>query len=475
LTAIGTEIRGRWFLPARQDLDSTDATHATVANAPTTVESVRLRDIDQTLAMGVLPSADTPAWTYVNEGEVEGSVFSIVSSAVLKHDQLAGTAVGGRYRRTLTWLCPRQWVLEAWFMIDAVTATGGYPWKLIVRDGEREICLFWSGAAVKIGQANETIVASGTAALSTGVWYRMKLERNGAEVRASINGLDLFGALLASAFSADANKDASVGYVNNGNNQNWTVYWDNVHFLTADDQDYWNLTRRDGVLANPATLTSASNPFVAGDNNKLVRIESANNDNDGIWKATYVGIGELTLDGIVRTDEARVEGTAGVGDGALVTVVGPRFRRRDIGKDLTISGATVPANNGTWEVLDVLSPTVARVNNAVGFTAEVGVDWKFTPNFGAETSVHFQVVAASSKAGAILTLRDSLPAATSPITACYTTVLSGELLLDETVENTGVAPTLFYPAYLCDADMATRELVDEILAAGVHARYARVD
>ena len=82
----------------------------------------------------------------------------------------------------------------------------------------------------------------------------------------------------------------------------------------------------------------------------------------------------------------------------------------------------------------------------------------------------------SAFAAPTITLGDSLPSASEAVSVWYTSVLSAQILRNEFVRNEGslgVEPNIFFPFYLFDVDRATRQLMDEITAAGVIPEYAR--
>lgn len=150
----GTEFEGRTFLTGPETVPSTSTTTTTVTETPITVISVKLAPIDYELDMDLLPSADTPAWTYVAESVgAEGTFFSVVSDgerwdpgaapyAINHLRQLADNPGNnsGRYSLTIPELAtlPRfqWWILEGWWRKNSATTINGFPWHMRVRDGE---------------------------------------------------------------------------------------------------------------------------------------------------------------------------------------------------------------------------------------------------------------------------------------------------------------------------------------------------
>lgn len=476
---------GRTFISGEEAATSSSTTAITVAYTPITVYSVRLADYEQDLNMDVLPSAESPAWTFVAESAgTEGTYFS-ASGGELFQGQ-AGTD-GGRYRIDVTNLQPEIWALEGWIRAPVITTVNGYPWKFSVEDGEREIVLMWDDAGViKLGQEDETVVASGSATImETSTWHHVRLERKGSRVYGSVDGVRVVSADAAD-FSSSSNTRASFGFINNTLTQTWSVIWDNVHLYTHSARNFWNINRSDGVFGGANNqLTSAAALFVAGDSGKSVVVRSANRKSYGIWEATYSSATVLALDGIEHTGFS-LSGADADPDGARAVFERPFFRAEDgpsepgagDGKHLHVTSVT-HGNNGTYEILEIIDAQTAVVSNAGGFTTATNETAKLMPTsadpavFPAETSVPWELVDASSNTGTTLTLRDALPAATTDVEVLYTSVLSAELLDDETVQNLRVAPDLYYPFYLLDIDLPTRLLAEEITAAGIIPRYAR--
>jgi hypothetical protein len=281
-------------------------------------------------------------------------------------------------------------------------------------------------------------------------------------------------AALASGFSSDSNTDFSFGYVNNTNNQNWTVNWDNVEFWARPLKDYWNLRRDDGATVNPATLNSASGLFVSGDTDKHIRLHSDINENCGVWKVTYVSSTQVTLSGVQRVG-ADVEAGAG-SDNDTVTLSDPWFSPKDVGKDIKTSNSQLPGtpNNLTTEILAYVSPYQVEVANGT-YTDETGLTWEFDPNLTVESSLRWELIDVGTEASKVLTLREALPATNTDVDVIYTTVLSGQVLLNEFVQNLLTSPDLYWPLYLWDIDSVTRTLMDLITAAGVIPEYERED
>ena len=501
----GQDPEGRAFLDSEEEQDSASTTTVTVEHTPISVAAVVLDDVELSLGMTVLPSADTVPWSYVNEGDTEGNTFSVVSNC-LQHVQGPGDALGGRYSRTEDELgiafppgCPGQleqvWRVDIDWIGDTVTTSGGYPWMITVTDGVFEYTLMWDEAGFALGQSDETTVVTGGEAPGTATWHRMTLLRRGSKIRALMDGRLQLEADRGD-FAADATKAVSFGYWNNSNNQDWTVRWDNAAVRIASRwRNFWNLYSETGALSNAnANLTDGSNPFVAGDSGKYVRIYSDNALNDGLWLATYVGAGTLTLaavpfgpgaTGTWRADSEALSARVSTPnpanpDESFVILEEPWFRPVDVGKSVVITDSAL-GNDGTYPITDWIDPYSVMVDATglgTGFTAESDLTWKFDVSayFTTESNVKYELIDAGTVATKTLTVRQAWPNTAQPVVVNYTSVLSMQLMRDETVENEGsggVEPGIFWPFYLWDIDQGIRDLLDAITAAGVIPEFER--
>ena len=137
----GSDSDGRTFLDGPESATSSSTTAVTVSETPTTVYSVRLAPVSAELDMDVLPSADSPAWTYQAESAgAEGTYFSVVSAGqswtpagglvtqnVLQHVAANPGTDSGRYYRTIAEIDtkkPTRLRIQAAFQISAQTAIG---------------------------------------------------------------------------------------------------------------------------------------------------------------------------------------------------------------------------------------------------------------------------------------------------------------------------------------------------------------
>jgi hypothetical protein len=488
----GDENEGRTFLTGPEDQTSTTTTSVTVDETPITVISVKLAPIELHVDMDVLPSADSPAWTYQAETTgTEGTFFTVsgigeswtpeggvVNANVLQHVADNPGTNSGRYYLTIPELDadkPVRFAIEAAFKPVTATTVGGMPWMIVIEDGEIEYALMWNTGGLALGQSNGTQhVAGGTPTMAVGEWHTVRLERRGDYIYTYRDNAPLFPPEPISTFSAGTSKEISFGYWDNASSQNWTVQWDHPRVWVRSGRDHWNLYREDGALATASdVLSSASNLFASGDTGKHVFLRATNNVNWGLWEATFGSGTTLTLSGISRPAGARVY--TGDGSEQFVEITDPLFNVKDIGKDIIISGSGL-GNNRTVTVLGMFHERLVEVSNpGADFVEEDELDWELDTNFVLETSIPWELVAAGSSAAKVLTLRDALPATTQPVQVEYTKVLSAELLRNEFIENTRVNPELYYPFYLLDVDEGVRTMIDMVTAAGVIPSFSQPD
>jgi hypothetical protein len=487
--APGSEYRGRTFLSGPETVTSTSTTTATIGETPITVVSVRLAPIELELDMDVLPSADTPAWTYQAETVgTEGTFFSVVSdgdewtpaagkttSYHLKHVADNPGNNSGRYYRTIAELdtLPRyqRWEVSGFWRRNALTTTNGWPWHLRVRDGEISALLEWDEDDIRL---NGSVIGSGSLTGST-AWHHFRMIRNGADVYAYLDH-DLLIIIPVSSFGADSNTDVSFGHLSQAASQDWEVWWDNIKFRTFGQRDYWNLARDDGSLSTGSDiLTSAAALFISADTGKHVFLDASNEVNWGLWEATWTSATQLTLSGISHSETGRVY-TDDSGD-HWVESLDPDFNKMDIGKDIIISGSDLsPPQDRTVTITDYVNEHLVQVSNpGADFIDEDELDWEFDTDFTTESSIPWELVAVGTNVTTALTFRETLPNHPTDLDIQYTDVLSAELLRNEFVQNLGTAPDLYYPFYLLDVDEGIRSLIELCTAAGVIPRFDEPD
>lgn len=471
---LGTDYEGRTFMTAEQDKTSDTATQITLdsGTAINRVKSVRVQDENTDTEMGSLPSADTPAWTYQNEGDTEGNVFS-VSGGVLTHAQADSDALGGRYTRDIPELETAYCELSAWWQATTITTVNGRPWHLQIKDGEREFMLEWDNAGnFALVKPAGTVVAGPVSTSAAGSkWHRIRLIRKGNYVTVRVNGKKLM-TTLASGFDASSSRQIGFGYVNRSQNQNWTVTWDRVNVRNKGSKNYYNTHGAAGVISGTTDITDASNPWDATAVGKLFRSHASNNENYGLWSVkTFVSAGQLTLEEIVRSG-ATVETISG---DSYVTIKNPWFSLKDVGKDLSIAGSSL-GNDGSYPIEERISPYKVRVTNAGGFTSELNLSWSLDVDFVAESGIKWELIDTGTFVSNVITIDEALPNANTKVTVEFTAMPSAQMLENEFVDNEGSggsAGNVYYPFYVSGTDLAYQEILDEITAAGVIPRFER--
>ena len=463
---IGSNPLGRGYLNDRDDVTSASTSSVTVNQAPTTVESVTIRPIEQELAMTILPSAASPAWSYVAESAgAEGAYFSIASGTLVQAHP-AGTD-GGRYSRTIPELSTDYNSLGIMWYPTTLTTVGGYPWKLMFRDGEREYAMMWNETTVALGQADETIVSSIAVSGLTSGWHHMRLVRRDGIITANVNGAEVLST-ASSLFSANGTTIATFGYTDAGNANEWSVKWDGCTLYTRNETNYWNLSRSDGaVTVADSNLASAAALFVVGDVGHPLWLEAANGENYGLWQVAAVpGAGTATLTGYVWRKAVYLDSLRP----DRVLAYEPRFVALDAPKSIILSGSAV-GNDDTYPVVSVISPTEIEVDitgHPGGLVTESNMAYAWDATFVNESNIPWTLVVAGTLAGAVLTLRELLPAATVDVRVEFSTVPSAILRRDETVVRGDS-----YPFYLQGVDERLQALIDSITAAGVIPRFER--
>jgi hypothetical protein len=186
-------------------------------------------DVERIVEGDVLPTALTPAWTYVSEGAVEGATFSVISQT-LRH-LLIGGDDSGRYQIDDPGIVPTDVEIATRFEISSLADAPGAPWFLEIEDGQRGYRLVWSNARIALHDATGTLVAGPRAnGLTTGQEYKIRLRRLGSKVDATIDGASLFGEVDVTSFAASANTRYGFGYRDDGTARphTWIVVWTDV-------------------------------------------------------------------------------------------------------------------------------------------------------------------------------------------------------------------------------------------------------
>jgi len=499
----GGAVLGR---AARERQTSSSTTAVTIAHTPLSVLDVLQEDDTDVLDMDVLPSADTPVWTFFGEADsapIESDVFAIVATgpsanALEQTPDTPPSNDGGRYQKSIStdFLAGSIFEFEAWFKIVSHTTSGGFPWGLYVSDDsiDAQYGLWWNLTQIEFSESP----GSGTFGpfdhglnLNDGQWHQILLRRESVDdkhlITAFIDGKNLAGSVDSSIFATTTVDNCSFGYFyQSGTTQNWNVQWDNVKTFVRTDRNHWNVANNDGVFSGSTdNLTSASALFLAGDVGKYLRVKSrgtggaAADVNIGLWKVkTFVSTSDIELEGFVS---AAIASVSTVGSDNFITLLDPLFVPQDKNKQIEIAGSAL-GNDGARKILEYVSPKKVRVDGAA-YVSEIGLTYKFNVfdgttagQFAAATVFTWELIDAASFVGPVLTLREALPLASTPVQIWYTSVWSAQILRNEALANEGSLgsePGIFYPFYVFDVDRATRQLLDEITAAGVLPAYER--
>jgi hypothetical protein len=462
--SLGSDEEGRTYINARFLGDSDTASQITVDDTPTSVESVKVQPFEAELDMDVLPSADTPAWTYVAESSgAEGTYFA-VSGGVLTQTMPSGTDCG-KYELSVPELAEYASV-EIWWKPGTLTTVAGYPWMLGIEMSGREVVVIWDDTNMYLGQFDETTVA-GPVSVSTG-WHGIRLIVDGLAVKLYLNNQLVLEDVLGS-FAVSSNTKITFGYVDNSHTNDWDVDWDNAKVYAKNSVNFWNLALADGSLAAASDiLTTVSTWFVVGDVGKLIWTNGDNNENIGLWTIiARPSTSTVQLDGVTRS-----EGYTNSLTPDRFYSKTSRFSSVDKDKDLTIS--TGGANDDTYPVLAVISSKEVQLDitgHGANLVTEDDITWKFTPNFVNESSVPWELIDAGTNAAAVLTLHGgiTLPQATQPVEVQYTTVKSAQILLDENEENAGSGAR--YPFYLFGVNERIQKIINDVSVAGVIPKF----
>ena len=271
---------------------------------------------------------------------------------------------------------------------------------------------------------------------------------------------------------------------------NHVFTWATVQVNPA--QNFWNLKDDNGDTPSSDTLHTATSPFVSGDVGKnLVIHEGTPPSNRGEFVvATVPASNSVTLVGPERPN-ASVDS----GNPTRITVPanGKLFRYPDdIGKKIKLSNSGL-GNDGEWAITRLLqagtladldgfdTPVDEQTNvcevTGPTFTSETGLTWQLNPNFVVDPSgVEWELAEAGSVVAQVATMRGGLGIPDAGfqhlVDVVYTQVLTGQALLDNTIQNVLIqdSPALlfaYYPFYIADPLGFVRTYASAITAAGV--------
>jgi len=499
--ALGGAAFGR---KGREKQTSSTTTTVTVGHEPTTISEVLRVPLLDAYNNGQPPTGN--GYTYVDEsdaGTIESDVFTgaalIGGELVLSQTvKAAPSDDGGRAEIATTGSTVHGSSVEVdtWFMKQGSTVNG-FPWGLRYEDAGRVYGVFWNETTVRITDDpnNAGVLDDKPHGLDLSVlrWHRFRLRRDTKNGRSTmtvlINEHPVFQGVPLEKFPVSANNKQSFGYwFQSGASQNWIAYWHDMSLREVSGRNHANIKRQDGSFTGADNvLTTGVASFVVGDTGKRVRLWTPGTGgavarkNLGVWDATYLSSTTLGLTGRL-TDAIATARTVSGSNFIELPGEGGLFDGDDVGKEVEIVGSTVvPSNDGPRVVLQVVTPTKLRVDGAA-FQNEASLQIRFNPyngvtgRFVATTGVEWELVGVATNAGAVVTVRDPFPAASTDLELSYTTIFSAHILRNEFVRNEGSggsAPNIFYPFYLFDVDQATRALMDSITAAGVIPEFER--
>jgi len=466
---LGASEVGRTFIMDVDDMTSATALTANTTDEATLVESVVLQDVQVDLDMGALPSAAAPSWAYSAQTVGPEADYFSLAGGQLRHTTsvILGVGHSGLYTLTIPQIAQDRQRIEVYWRASVLASVNGYPWKLLIRDGEREYGLLWTDAALVLGQADETVVAAGVTFTAGTDWHHLALERGGDSVHAYLNGVEIYEEPAASFAAAPGVFTVAFGHTSVGLLNDWTVFWDNLRVYVHNTRNWWNLHREDGATAAGGdTIVSASAPFVAGDVGRLLKIDDYDISGSlvhGLWEiVAFLAANEVRLDGVLHTGTARFSSLTPT----YFYSDDPVFEPYNVGKTIIVSGSTA-GNDGPHVITSFVgSDTV--ICAASTFVSETGATWKFSAFFSVKAGLIFEVIAAGTAAATLLTWRDALPGATLPVHAEYTTVDSAQLVKDETV-TIGTRK----PYWLIGTDEWLQNLIRNIVPAGTVPKFFR--
>ncbi len=525
---LNAEFAGKAFFHPRVLRPEDSATQVTIAGAPPiiTAYSVAFKDENHLSDFrNQLPSAETlveypgdagtTLWTY--NGPSEGAdVTQIAGEAIEIDDSSAADVAQYIHNARIQPLSTAELsMVQSPNTFGLPSGSDGRQWGGIIEDGGR--IMGWGAVDnfpdYDVGLVNPVTGAfiSGAAVtgLSTSTLRPISIRKVGQDrVELYVDG-NLVQVEAYSAFptSTDtrliigANSVAEIGVIGRIKQ---------TGFFSTTPIDFWASRGVDGE-AFPAASTdktfedTVASPFLSGDVGKRVRVSGSVADtgsttgegeallgrNNGIYEInTFTSASRVTLKGPDKTEGMVETATPTVFDANDINA----FQYPDdLGKEIVISGAVNPINNGTFVITDLLdeadgttslsgrsSPTPERtgiaVASAAAFVSESELSWRLDPVFINETGLSFELSNTGTEAAGVLTLRQALPTLSGAVTRileiAYTDVLSMQLLLDFTVEanlvSAGPPVTLDkYGFYLSDPLGVVRRYLDIITVAGV--------
>ncbi len=531
---LGTALRnnefaGKAFFHPRVLRPADSATQVTIAGAPPIITpySVIFKDADHTSDFRTAkPSvetlveypgdAGTQVWNFIgtNEAADVNVMGTGIEDGFTRLDDDTGTNADTTGYRHDTRIQPES--LARFNLLVSLDpnlffATPALQFSAQMRDGEKNLA--W-GADLSTGSTYDLgFIDSAGVFLSTSIqvsfpaFHEIEIRKDGR------GGVQLLvdGALVQTEpyanFVATTDTDVRFGCFST-TRAGMRADVKQAGYYATTPTDYW-ASRGTAGEAFPAATTdktfedTTATPFLSGDVGKRVTIADSAADtgettgegetllgrNNGIYEIdTFTSTSRVTLKGPDKTG-GMVEATTTFNANDIQAFQFPD----DLGKEIVITGATNPINNGTFVITDLLSEatdnpslkalsspvperTGIAVASAATFVSESELSWRLDPVFINEAGLDWELSDTGTEAAGVLTLRQSLPTLSGGVTRIleigYTDVLSAQLLLDASVVaslvSAGPPVTLDkYGFYLADPLGVVRQYLDIITVAGV--------
>lgn len=367
-------------------------------------------------------------------------------------------------------------------------------------DGSRNINLgFDDGIVLGLFETEGGGFYGDSTVLSANLMYNIRVLKNGTEnVSFWVNG-ELITTVSYAAFTVpDSNHKFSFG-LQGTPPAGCGFFIKQLGMTIVNKTDYWSTTYEDteGSVSTfqPNIFTIAgSHSFVSTDVGKIFEVKNStittaaggNNNVKGVIDSVNSST-EISLSPISYNDNTIENNLLFLHDGV------EKFKYPDdLGKYVEITNS-VSGNNGTYMIIDLyvensletrgywvspndfLTPNyvtytnVARLNGVL--TDEVGIDFSKIIKFQTEASLGFTHSETGIQSGSTLTLKDPLWSNNLLMEVGISNVLTGQLLLDNTVDNELISSSplsyRYYPFYLSDTLGSIEAFIDELTIAGV--------
>ena len=382
---LNAEFAGKAFFHPRVLRPADSATQVTIAGAPPIITpySVIFKDADHTSDFRTaLPSAETlvefpgdagtPVWTFVgtSEGTNVTQQGTGIEDGSIRIDDIGVIAVVTTYQHNARIQGESDALFGLLMSVSSsgtVDASAGLQWAAQMRDGER--ILAWgivsNGGNYDLGFITSAgaFISGAAATLTKDVIREIEIRKCGRnEVQLLIDG-SIVQSIAHSSFSATTDTDFRFGCFST-TTSGLEADAKQTGYYARTPTDYWASRGTTGE-AFPAATTdktfedTTATPFLSGDVGKRVTIAGSavsnpqSGNNNGIFEVdTFTSTSRVTLKGSDKTDGMVETATPTVFDANDINAF--QFPD-DLGKEIVISGAANPANNGTFVITDLLS------------------------------------------------------------------------------------------------------------------------